>query len=42
LLALFDKFRRIDIDTGAFNSGVLPALVLQCHEQRLLQTGGLA
>jgi serine/threonine protein phosphatase 1 len=33
---------RIGIDTGAFQSGVLTALVLESHEQRLLQTGGPA
>jgi len=30
---------RIGIDTGAFNSGVLTALVLEGTDQRLLQTG---
>jgi serine/threonine protein phosphatase 1 len=30
---------RIGIDTGAFNTGVLTALVLEGKEQRLLQTG---
>lgn len=33
---------RIGIDTGAYHSGVLTALVLEGFEQRLLQTGGQA
>lgn len=36
--ALFQP-NRIGIDTGAFHSGVLTALVLEGGEQRLLQTG---
>jgi serine/threonine protein phosphatase 1 len=33
---------RIGIDTGAYYSGVLTALVLEGLEQRLLQTGSPA
>lgn len=35
------RANRIGIDTGAFYTGVLTALVLEGTEQRLLQTGGV-
>ena len=33
------KPNRIGIDTGAYESGLLTALVLEGEEQRLIQTG---